>query len=65
VQEQKQQQQYMIYNLPTAVHGLSLSFIGVGHFRYGPFACKMLLKAYLASVSDEKITSAENVTLSI
>jgi len=40
---------------------------GVGHFRYGPlFACKMLLKAYQDSVSDErKITTAKSVTSSI
>jgi len=65
LQEQEQQQQYTIHNLPNELHGLSLSFLGAGHFRYGPFACKMLLKAYLATVSDKKITSGERVTLSI
>ena len=49
---------------------LSLSFLGPGHFRYGPFACKMFLQAYLTSINDEwidekKVTNAESVTTSI
>jgi len=65
-QQEQQQQQYTIHNLHPELIGLSLSFLGVGHFRYGPLACKMLLKPYLATVSnDEKITSGESITLSI
>ena len=65
-EQQQQQQQYTIHNLHADLLGLSLSFLGVGHFRYGPLACKMLLEPYLATVSDDKkITSGESITLSI
>ena len=53
-----------IQDLPVKVLGIPLSLIGVGHFRYGPFACKMLLKAYQDSVSFEKSTTAKSVTYS-
>ena len=54
-----------IQALPLDLLRICQSFLGVGHFRYGPLACKMLLKAYQDSVSDEKITTAERVTASI
>ena len=54
-----------IRDLNNDILGISQSFLGGGHFRYGPLACKTLLGSYLASVSDKKITKGESITSTI
>jgi len=45
--------------------GISSALLGVGHYRYGPIACKILLKTYQASFGNINITTAESVASSI
>ena len=55
-----------INQLADEVIGISLGLLGgVGHFRYGPLACKMFLKASEVNKDFKKITTGESVTSSI
>jgi len=50
---------------PDKLLRLSLSFLGVGHFLFIALVHSKFKSAYLANVSDQKITSGESVTSSI
>jgi hypothetical protein len=53
-----------VNDLHTDLINLIHKFLGIGHFRYAPLACKMFLDAHL-TVNIEKITTAKSVTSSI
>jgi len=55
----------MIYYLNDDILRLSHALLGVGHFRYGPLACKMLLSASELQPGNIKIMTAESVASSI
>jgi hypothetical protein len=54
-----------IYHLNDDLLRLSHAFLGVGHFRYGPLACKMFLRASKVKKRFKKFTTGEFVTSSI
>ena len=55
-----------IYDLNNDLVSESLALLGgVGHFRYGPLACKMFLKAAEDNKHFKKITTGESVTSSV
>ena len=55
-----------IHQLSDGVLGISLALLGGnGHFRYGPLACKMFLRASELNQHFTKITTGESVTSSI
>ncbi len=55
-----------IHQVADDLIGISLAMLGGnGHFRYGPLACKMLLRASELDPHFKKVTSMESVTSSI
>ena len=55
-----------IHQLADEVIGMSLALLGSnGHFRYGPLACKMFLRASKLDKHFKKFTSGESVTSSV
>jgi len=55
-----------IHSLSEGVIGISLELLGGnGHFRYGPLACKIFLRASEFNPGFKKITTMESVTSSI
>jgi len=57
---------YTINDLNDDLVSESLALLGgVGHFRYGPLACKQFLKAAEENKHFKKITSGESVTSSV
>jgi len=55
-----------IHQLAVEVIGISLGLLGGnGHYRYGPLACKMFLRASELSQHFKKITTGESVTSSV
>ena len=54
-----------ILGYPDELLRLSLSFLGVGHFAFIALVCSKFKIAYLANVSERKITSGKSVTSSI
>ena len=55
-----------IHQLADEVIGISLQMLGGnGHFRHGPLACKMFLRASKLDKHFKKFTSGESVTSSV
>lgn len=54
-----------IYHLNEDLLRLSHALLGIGHFRYGPLACKMFLRASKLNKHFKKITTGKSFTCSV